>query len=202
MADVVKAEGLVIAATDSSGNIYPFACAKNSSITIVRDFLETAAKTSGPYREYLKSRMTYTVTGDGLVKMAESNMLPVTFFDPFIKNTDTSFVAYLDLIDFQGNYKVYKFGCIIQELTLSSPVGRFGQYNFTLQGTGPITELTIVDTYVVSGGTITGRSTATHKLVAIGIDGKWYYNYVVVGTTITIGTAFNGKTVKAAYMAL
>lgn len=202
MADIVRAEGLVIAATDASGNVYPFACAKNSSIAIKRDLLELTPKTNTAYRDYIKSRQTFTVSGDGLVKMAESNMIPITFFDTFIKNTDQSFVAYLDMIDYQGNYKLYKFGCIFLELSLSSSASQFAQYNFTLQGTGAITELTIVDSYVVSGGTITGRSTATHKLVAVGIEGKWYYNYVVVGTTITIGTSFNGKTVKAAYIAL
>lgn len=203
MADVVRAEGLVIAATDASGNVYPFACAKNSSISISRDVIELAPKTNTAYREFMKGRQTFTVTGDGLVKMAEPNMLPITFFDGFIKSTDASFVAYLDLIDFQGNYKLYKFGCIFLELNLSSSVAQFGRYDFTLQGSGAITELTIVDSYVVSGaGTITGRSTATHKLVAVGIDGKWYYNFVVVGTTITVGTAFSGRTAKAAYIAL
>lgn len=203
MADAVKAEGLVIAATDSSGNIYPFACAKNVSIDISRDFLELTPRTNSGYREYIKSRQGFTVTGDGLVKMVESNMQGFSFFDSFIKNTDTaSFVAYLDLIDNQGNYKLYRFNCILQQINLTSTPGQFGQYSFTLQGTGGFTELTIVDSYTVSGGTITGRSTSTHKLVAIGYGGRWYYNYVVVGTTITLGTSLNGTVVKAAYIAL
>jgi hypothetical protein len=71
-----------------------------------------------------------------------------------------------------------------------------------LQVTGGFTELTVVDTYTVSSGTITGRSTSTHKLVAVGYGGKWYYNYSVVGTTITLGTALNGTSVVAAYITL
>jgi hypothetical protein len=31
MAEAVKAEGLVIAVTNSSGGVYPFACAKDST---------------------------------------------------------------------------------------------------------------------------------------------------------------------------
>jgi len=212
MADVVRAEGLVIAATDSSGNVYPFACAKNVSLSISRDFFELAPKTSSAvaFRSYIKNKTTFSVTGDGLIKLVESNMLPVTFFDGFIEGTDStiagstdSFVAYIDFIDAQNNYKLYKFGCIFQDLSLTSTAGQHAAYSFTLQGNGAITELTIVDTYTVSGGTIPARSTATHKLVAVGYRGKWYYNYTVsAGPVINLGTSLNGVSVVAAYIAL
>jgi hypothetical protein len=210
MADAVKAEGLVIAATDASGNVYPFACTKDVSINITRDFLELTPKTNTIYREYIKGRQSYTITGNGLVKIVESSTQPITFFDGFIEGTDTvvagttnSFVGYLDMIDAQNNYKLYKFGCIFQDLTLTSSVGQNAQYSFTLQGNGPITELTVVDTYTVSSGTIPARSTATHKLVAVGYRGKWYYNYTVsAGPVITLGTSLNGVSVVAAYIAL
>lgn len=212
MADVVRAEGLVIAATDVSGNVYPFACAKNVNLSISRDFFELAPKTSSSvaFRSFMKNKTTFTVTGDGLIKMVESNMLPITFFDSFIEGTDAtivgstdSFVAYIDFIDAQNNYKLYKFGCIFQELSLTSTVSQNAAYSFTLQGNGAITELTIVDTYTVSGGTIPGRSTATHKLVAVGYRGKWYYNYTVsAGPMINLGVSLNGVSVVAAYIAI
>lgn len=210
MADVVKAEGLVIAATDSSGNIYPFACTKDANITITRDFLELAPKSNSIFREYIKNRQTFTISGNGLVKIVESNMQAITFFDSFIEGTDSvisgtsnSFVAYLDMIDTQNNYKLYKFGCIFQDLTLTSSIGENAAYSFTLQGNGAITELTVVDTYTVSSGTIPARSTATHKLVAVGYRGKWYYNYTVsAGPVINLGTSLNGVSVVAAYVAL
>lgn len=212
MADVVRAEGLVIAATDSSGNVYPFACAKNVSLSITRDFFELAPKTSSAvaFRSFIKNKTNFSVTGDGLIKLVESNMLPITFFDAFIEGTDStivgstdSFVAYIDFIDAQNNYKLYKFGCIFQDLSLTSTVGQHAAYSFTLQGNGAITELTIVDTYTVSGGTIPGRSTATHKLVAVGYRGKWYYNYTVsAGPVINLGASLNGVSVVAAYIAL
>ncbi len=207
MADAVKAEGLVIAATNSSGGVYPFACAKDSTITISRDLIELAPKTNSVYREYIKGRQSFNVSGSGLVKMSESYLQPVTFFDDFIDGTDSNVVCYLDMIDAQNNYRVYQFNAIITELSLASSIGALAQYNYSLQGDGAFTELTIVDTYTVTSGKITARSTSTHKLVAIGFGGKWYYNYSVTDEgggvfTITIGTAYNGVSVKAVYIAL
>jgi len=207
MAEAVTSEGLVLAVTNASGGVFPFACAKNATLSISRDSLELAPRTNGTFREYIQNRMSFTVSGNGLVKMAESNMQPITFFDTFIEGTDQEFLCYLDMIDKTGNYKVYQFTAFITSLSISSNVNEFGSYDYTLQGTGPLVEITTVDSYVVSSGKITARDTATFKLVAVGIDGKWYYNYTVTNEgggvfSITIGTSFNGKTVKAAYISI
>ena len=208
MADVLKTEGLVIAATDAGGNVYPFACAKSSSITFTREFFELTPKTNSYFREYYPGKHTFTVSGDGLVKLDQSYMNDILFFDPFIQNnSDNKFLCYLDLIDNQGNYKVYKFYCWIQELTLESSFGSTPSYNFSLQGTGDITLISVVDSYTVASGKITGRNTTTHKLVAIGYGGKWYYNYAVTSPSagvyeITMDASLNGTVVKAAYIAL
>ena len=202
MADAVKAEGLVIAYLFED-NVYPLACAKNSSITMSRDFLELAPKTNGLYREYISARRGFTISGSGLVKMAQSYMHPIGFFDDFFTGSDTMYTAYLDMIDAQNNYKVYEFDCYIQDITLDSTVGGLANYNYTIQGTGGFTELTVVDTYTVASGTIPARNPATHKLVAVGYGGKWYYNYTVTGSfVITLGSALNGTSVVAAYIAL
>jgi hypothetical protein len=206
MAEVVTAQGLVLAFTNASGNVYPFACTKDATISITRDFLELAPRTNGVFREYLPNRSSFSISGSGLVKMVQSNLQPITFFDNFIEGSDAAFVGYLDMIDASGNYKVYEFDCIIQDLSLSSSIGQNSIYNFTLQGTGPLTEITTVDSYTVASGNITGRNPATFKLVAVGIEGTWYYNYTVTGTSpnfvISIGSSFNGKVVKAVYIAL
>jgi hypothetical protein len=206
MAEVVTAQGLVLAFTNASGGVYPFACTKDAQISITRDFLELAPRTNGIFREYLQNRTSFTISGSGLVKMVQSNLQPITFFDNFIEGSDQEFVGYLDMIDASGNYKVYQFDCIIQDLSLNSTTSQNAGYSFTLQGTGPLTEITEVDSYTVSSGSIAGRDTATYKLVAVGIDGIWYYNYSVTGTsptfTINIGTSYNGKVVKAVYIAL
>lgn len=207
MAEAVLSEGLVIAVTNASGGVFPFACAKNATLSISRDTLELAPRTNSVFREYIQNRMSFTVSGNGLVKMAESNMQPITFFDTFIEGTDQEFLCYLDMIDKTGNYKVYQFTAFITSLSISSSVNEFGSYDYTLQGTGPLVEITTVDSYTVASGYITGRNTASFKLVAVGIEGKWYYNYTVTSPSagvfeINIGTSFNGKTVKAAYISI
>jgi hypothetical protein len=206
MAEAVKAEGLVIAVTNASGSVYPFACTKSATLNISRDFLELAPRTNGIFREYLANRTNFNISGDGLVKIVQSDMQPITFFDSFIEGSDQEFVGYLDMIDASGNYKVYKFTCIIQNLSITSATAQYGTYSYTLQGTGPLTEITTVDSYTVSSGSITGRDPDDYKLIAVGIDGVWYYNYSVTGTsptfTISIGTSYNGKVVKAVYIAL
>ena len=202
MADVVKAEGLVIAYTFEN-NVYPLACAKNSSLNISRDFLELAPKTYGLYREFIPARRNFTISGSGLVKMAQAFMQPFEFFEEFFTGSDVKYTAYLDIIDPQNNYRVFQFNCYIQDLTLDSTIGSNATYSYNIQGSGSFTELTVVDTYTVTAGTIPARNPATHKLVAVGYGGKWYYNYTVTGSfVITLGTALNGTSVIAAYIAL
>lgn len=201
MADAVRAEGLVLALTNESGGVYPFACAKDANLTITSEPIELAPKVNSAYRQYIKGRKTYTISGSGLVKLVESNMQPVTFFEPFIESNDVTYIGYLDIIDEQNNYKIFKFNCIITSLSIDSNVGNFGQYSYTLQGTGPFTEITSVDTYTVSGGTITARDPLTYKLVAIGYGGKWYYNYTIsAGPVINLGSSLNGTSVIAVYV--
>ena len=201
MADVVKAEGLVIAYTVGS-TIYPLACAKDATISITRDMLELAPKTNNTHRQFIPTKRAFTISGSGLVKISGTNQHGIDFFEDLLTTTDTKYTAYLDIIDAQNNYRVYQFQCYVSSVDYASTVNNFAQYTYTLQGTGGFTELTVVDTYTVSGGTITGRSTSTHKLVAVGYRGAWYYNYSVVGTTITLGSALNGVSVTAAYITL
>lgn len=201
MADVVKAEGLVIAYTVGS-TIYPLACAKDATISITRDMLELAPKTNNTHRQFIPTKRAFTISGSGLVKIVGTTQHGVDFFEDLLTTTDTKYTAYLDMIDAQNNYRVYQFQCYVSSVDYTSTVNNFAQYTYTLQGTGGFTELTIVDTYTVSGGTIPGRSTSTHKLVAIGYRGAWYYNYSVSGSTITLGSALNGVSVVAAYIAL
>lgn len=207
MADTLKAEGLVITATYSNGDVFPFACAKSSTINVSRDFIELAPKTSGYYREYIPGRTGFTISGSGLVKLQQSYMQPFYFFDQFVLNIDTKFKAYLDMIDNQNNYKVYKFDCFMEDLTLDSTIGATPTYDYTLQGTGPIELINAVDQYVVSSGVISARNPATFKLTAVGYQGKWYFNYTVTQPTpgtfvISLGSGLNGVTVTASYLAL
>ena len=117
------------------------------------------------------------------------------------------FTTYLDFIDTSNNYAAYEMDCFITDLTIESSFGSNPSYSFSLQGTGPLTQLTESDTYTVASGKITGRDTAVYKLVAIGYGGKWYYNYVVTSPSVGVfeiimGTSINGTSVKAIYKTL
>jgi hypothetical protein len=207
MADVLKTEGLVIAAQNLSNQIYPFACAKNSTIAISRDFIELAGRTNGYYKEFIQGKSSFTITGSGLIKMTESNMQGANFFNEFIVAGDTSFWCFLDLIDNQNNYKVYKFKVIVSSLTLESSYGAIPTYNFTLQGASAIEVINISQQAVVSAGKVSAQNSATYRLVAVGYGGKWYFNYSVTNEgggvfTITLGTELNGTTVTTAYIAI
>ncbi len=202
MADVVKAEGLVIA-YNKDGNIYPIACSRNATLSVNRDFYTLAAKTSGKFKEFIAGRRTFTISGNGLLKLAESNMQPFALFDLF-GSSDVTYTGYLDIIDNQNNFAVYKFDCIFQDVSLESSSGtNFATYSYTLQGTGPFTAVSTTSTQTVTGGQVTAQNPATQKLVAVGIGGKWYYNYTVTGTSpnfvINIGSSFNGQTAVMAY---
>ena len=341
MADILKTEGLVIA-YNYNGNIYPLACSKNSTISISTEFLELAPKTNNIFREYIPSRKTFTINGSGLVKLSQTNLHPIDFFQKFMLGYDVQpnkqyiiraetkqnlvdftaipsnvvpyygnttqliytnselgspfldsdlyidvngtnvvtktdngtltldvnggdtitvytkfftawaasgyyrlyiynqtdgillynstvanptigttvhthtftaeggygkFTTYLDLIDTSNNYSAYEMECYITEFSLESSFGSNPSYSFSLQGTGPLTQITENDTYTVASGKITGRNPATYRLVAIGYGGKWYYNYVVTSPSagvyeIIMGTSLNGTSVKAIYKTL
>jgi hypothetical protein len=207
MADTLKAEGLVIAAMDSSGNAYPFACATNSTISISGETLEIATISNNSYRSFISGRQSFTVSGSGLAKMTETSMNGINFFDNFITGTNTKFKCYLDLIDNQNNYQSYEFYVIITSLSLDSTYGAFPTYSYTLQGASPISDtLTRLQNTVASGkiNALDGSQTGgIYKLVAVGYGGKWYFNYTVTldggVAVIVLGSALNGTVVTHAY---
>jgi hypothetical protein len=117
------------------------------------------------------------------------------------------FTAYLEMIDDVNNYDVYQMQCYISSLTLESSYGAIPTYSYNLQGTGPLTKISQADTATVASGKITARSTATYKLLALGYDGAWYYDYTVTSPSagvyeINLGTALNGKSVRTVYKTL
>jgi hypothetical protein len=207
MADTLKAEGLVIAAMDSSGNAYPFACATNSTISISGETLEIATISNNSYRSFISGRQSFTVSGSGLAKMTETSMNGINFFDNFIVGTNTKFKCYLDLIDNQNNYQSYEFYVIITSLSLDSTYGAFPTYSYTLQGASPISDtLTRLQNTVASGkiNALDGSQPGgIYKLVAVGYGGKWYFNYTVTldesTPIINLGASLNGVVVTHAY---
>jgi hypothetical protein len=194
----------------TGNNVYPFACATNSSITISGETLEIATISNNSFRSFVSGRQSFTVSGSGLAKMTETSMNGINFFDNFITGTNTKFKCFLDLIDNQNNYQSYEFYVIITSLTLDSTYGSFPTYSYTLQGASPITDTLIRDQDVVASGKVTAAAGSEpggiYKLVAVGYGGKWYFNYTVTldGATpiINLGSALNGTTVTHAYTAI
>jgi len=205
MADVVKAEGLVITLT-KSGNVYPLACTKDATLSISREMLALAPKTDGKFREFIPYKRQFTISGTGLLKLSQSFMHGFQIFDLF-GSSDTIYTAYLDIIDAQNNFYVYKFNCYFTDISLESTSGtNFATYSYTLQGTGGFTIASVYASPTVVAGQVTANDPDVYKLVAVGIEGKWYYNYTVQGTSpnfyINIGTQFNGKTANLVYFAI
>jgi hypothetical protein len=205
--NVVRSEGLVIAYTDAEGKVYPLACAKDTSITITRDVFELAPKSVNTFRRYIPGKRSFTVSGTGLVKLVfQGAQQGLYFFDDMFTTTNTNYVAYLDMITPDGDYKIYRFNCYITELTLDSVVNGFGNYSYTLQGNGAFTEITETNSAIcgaIVSGLIPGRQMSTWRLIAVGYGGKWYYNYIVIPDSgnfwIDLGPANNGKEVLTVY---
>lgn len=141
MAEVLQSNGLVLYIKDGAGTLQPFACAKSSTITITKDLIELAPKTSSTYRQYIKGKASFTMNGTGLIKISETGMQGISFFDSYIKGVDEIYEGKFEMIDPQSNYKKYSFQCYITELTLESTIGSSPTYSFTLQGVGGFTEI-------------------------------------------------------------
>lgn len=203
----IKSEGLVIAYTDSDGSVYPLACAKDTNITITREMLELAPKSNNAFKRYIPTKRSFTVSGSGLIKLVfQGAQQGLYFFDDMFTNVDTKYVAYLDIINSDNDYKIYRFDCYITELTLTSVVNGFANYSYTLQGTGEFTEITETDTEICgasTSGLIFGRNMSNWKLIGVGYGGKWYFNEIVLliegNYYIDIGPAQNGKEITAVY---
>jgi hypothetical protein len=206
MGDIIKAEGLVLAINDGTA-IYPIGCAKNSSITLTNDFLELAPKTSGVFKEYIPNRKSFTVSGSGLNKLLENYKHTLLFFQDFAVGTDVIYTAYVDIIDNNNVYAVFEFQCYVTSLTLDSTYGANTTYSYTLQGTGPFVQISDADTYTVTSGSIPGRNPALYRLLGVGYDGEWHYNFSVINPsvgvyTIVMGSGLNGKSVRTVYKTL
>jgi len=187
MAYNITAEGLVMTIT-SGGNTYPVACAKDVSLNLNRSFLELAPKTNEVFREFLPERVTGTITGNALVVLEGSYSHPMTvLFSDMYDTTPTLFTITFDVLDNKTsapNYIAYETTAYLQDITLNSATGQNPSYSFTLQISGPVVPstagtTTLAQQATLASGKVTAQDPASWKLFAIGINGKWYYNYVV-----------------------
>lgn len=198
MGQAITANGLVLG-FDDGYHVYPMACAKSSTFTITQDFFELAPKTSGEWREYITSRKTFVVSGDGLLKLDDTYAYGDDYLADKIVTGSDEITGFLFMAD-NASGKLYKFTGYMNELSYNTSVGGFAQYNYSIQGTSePILALDTNQT--VSAGAVTGVNPATYRYLALAIDGKLYFNYTPNPSTgaITLGTEYNGKTVIIFY---
>lgn len=213
MAYNITAEGLVMTLT-YGGNTYPVACAKDVSINLNRSFLELAPKTNEVFREYYPERVSGTITGNALVLLEGSYAHPMTvLFQDMYDINPTLFTVTFDVLDNKTsapNYIAYETTAWLQDITMNSATGQNPSYSFTLQISGPVIPSNLgggtlsTDQQTLASGKITALNPATTTLFAIGINGKWYYNYTVTTPSagvyeILIPGVANGTKITALY---
>ena len=174
MADPVRGENVVFYAKLGT-SYYPFACAKEVTITQTTDKIELAPYTTGKWRSFIYGRTSGTITGSGIVKIDPGNS-KYSIFDLLNFQTDHIIVlTRYTVTDPQSNQKTYDVPCLIDEVTLSGTVGQFATYSFTLTMSGdpefnqtPINDpLTDVDSWDY---TATGGETTISDASLIGVD--------------------------------
>jgi len=164
MADAVKGANVVFY-VKLGANYYPFACAKEVTISQTTDKLELAPYTTGKWRSYIYGRTSGTITGNGVVKVvADANRYGIFDLIDYQLQHQIILTRYTTT-DPQGNFKTYEVPCLIDEVTFTGTVGQLATYSFTLTMSGdpefnqtPITQpLTDVDfwDYTATGGETT-----------------------------------------------
>jgi hypothetical protein len=174
MADQVNGKDLVLYAKLGS-SYYPFACAKDVTITQTADKIELAPYTSGRWRSYIPSRMTGTISGNGLVKIVGSSTQNSIFDLLDSMNEQEIILVKYSLTDPQGNEKVYEVPAIIDDITLSGIVGSTATWAFNLTINGdPSFEQTAVNPALTDVDswdyTATGGETTISNSILIGVD--------------------------------
>ena len=174
MADQVNGKDVVLYAKLGS-SYYPFACAKEVTITQTSDKIELAPYTSGKWRSFIYGRMTGTITGNGLTKIEPPAVLNSIFDLLDSMNEQEIILVKYTLTDPQGNEKSYEVPALIDEVTLGGVVGSSSTWSFTLTMNGDPSfdqtavnpPLTDVDSWDY---TATGGESTIGDAVLIGVD--------------------------------
>jgi hypothetical protein len=138
MGDVVRGRACVLYM--NLGSVYyPIACTTDVSISVTRDLIELASRSSPDAREYEYGRYTGEITGSGLVKVNSSPDNLYTIFDitGYQLNGQKVLVKW-SIEDTDGNVKVFECNTLIRETGLSKNSAQIARHSYALQITGPI----------------------------------------------------------------
>lgn len=136
MANVVKGKDVIL--YFFNGTIYkPIACAKDATITITADYLETAPATNTRSRTYVANRLSGSISGSGLTKVV-GDAGQATIFDALLLQlAGTPLTVKYNVTD-GTNTKYFEVNTIVEEITLTTQSIGFATYNFKLLINGNI----------------------------------------------------------------
>ena len=139
MADVAQGRACILYAKLGS-LYYPIACSTSVNISIEREVIELAPRSSADAREYEYGRYTGEITGSGLtaVNTAPDNLYTVFDLAGFQLSKQKLLVKF-SINDSAGNYKVFECNTIIRTVGLSKESASLGRHDYALQITGPVT---------------------------------------------------------------
>jgi hypothetical protein len=182
MASPVQAKAVVLYAKIGSV-YYPVACAKDASITTSAEFLELAARTSSPWREYEYGRLTGKINGSGITKVNTGGNL-YSIFDVLGQQLSRlKFMVKFSANDPEGNYKVFECNVLVEEVNISGSAATLSNYTYSLQITGPLSVSStpventnpqiLLYEFVASGGetTLVIPSSANATIINVYVDG-------------------------------
>ena len=174
MPDAVKGDGVIFYAKLGT-TFYPFACAKDVTITHTTDKIELAPYTSGKWRSYIYGRTTGTISSNGVIKV-----VPDTGKNGIFDLLDSLKEHFIILTKYtvqdpQGNSKTYEVPCLIDEISMTGAIGSLATYSFTLTMNGdPSFDQVVVNTPLTDvdswGYTATGGETTISDPVILGVD--------------------------------
>lgn len=199
MADAVRGDGVIFYAKLGT-TYYPFACAKDVTITHTTDKIELAPYTSGKWRSYIYGRTTGTITSSGVVKVVPDSGKNGIFDLLDSLKAHLIVLTKYSVADPQGNTKTYDVPCLIDDVTMSATIGQTATWSFNLTMNGdPSFDQVVVNTPLTDvdswGYDATGGETTISDSSILGVDVLDVRRNGIGLEVITAGTP-NGSQVK------
>lgn len=119
----------------------PFACARRCTLTLSAELLETTTSSGGRFKTFIPKTISWTISGDGLVKLPGVDDIPNSFEGPdeiFTYIVDQELVTLKFLGTDGTNNLAYQGSGYFTQLEIDGTDKDITTYSFTLQGTGTI----------------------------------------------------------------
>jgi len=175
---LVKGENF-IAYINDSGVWKPYICARNISLNINTEFLETSTSGNGLFATYVPTKNSFTASTDGIVDLNPSGDLTLEDLQDR-QLAQTIFQMQFLRLDESGNSYNQLGYFFIFNCSDSGSYDGLDLFSVTLQGTGPLTKLTRFDyTWLAPGTTFTDASLIGKTIIKVDRMG---FNYTIITT--------------------